>query len=157
MTVVSNTTPLIALAGIGQLDTLRVLYGQIRIPPEVFAEYQAGLQVPPGFPSLDSVAWIVVQSAPMPSLVPTSLDPGEAAAISLALAIQAELVLIDEQDGRAAARQLGLAVSGSLGALIDAKKRGHLPLIRPYVDQMIAQGRYISPRLRRRVLALAGE
>jgi uncharacterized protein len=64
-----------------------------------------------------------VQSAPMPSLVPTSLDPGEAAAISLALAIQAELVLIDEQDGRAAARQLGLAVSGSLGALIDAKKR----------------------------------
>ena len=71
--------------------------------------------------------------------------------------MQAELALIDEQDGRAAAQPLGLAVCGSLGALIDAKKWGHLPLIRPYVDQMIAQGRDISPRLRLRVLALAGE
>ena len=36
--VVVNTTPLIALSEIGQLDLLRRLYGEIRIPNAVMEE-----------------------------------------------------------------------------------------------------------------------
>lgn len=89
--------------------------------------------------------------------MPAILDPGEAEGIALARATSARLVLIDEQRGRAAAKRLGLPVSGSLGVLIEAKTAGHIPLVRPYLDQMIAQGRHIGPQLRSQVLSLAGE
>jgi len=38
--VVSNTGPLIALAGISQFDLLRKLFGRIIIPPAVHDEIQ---------------------------------------------------------------------------------------------------------------------
>lgn len=154
--VVSNTTPLITLAGIGLLDTLQVLFGEIWIPDEVFAEYQAGT-ANPLYPSLAGLSWIVVHPMPTDPRVPPTLDAGEAAAIALALAAQARLVLIDEHAGRIAARRLGLTVSGSLGVLIEAKRQQHISLVRPYLEQMIAQGRYISLQLRQQALQLAGE
>lgn len=36
--VIANTAPLIALAGIGQLDLLRQLYSEITIPRAVYHE-----------------------------------------------------------------------------------------------------------------------
>ncbi len=41
--VVSNTTPLIALADIGQLDLLQKLYEEVYIPEAVFKEIQSEL------------------------------------------------------------------------------------------------------------------
>ena len=38
MIVVSNTSPIINLAAVGQLDLLRQLYGQIVIPQAVYVE-----------------------------------------------------------------------------------------------------------------------
>jgi predicted nucleic acid-binding protein len=89
--------------------------------------------------------------------VPTNLDAGKAEAIALARAIGARLLLLDEQRGRAAARRLGVPISGSLGVLVEAKTQGLISLVRPYLDQMIAQGRHISPRLQAHVLSLASE
>ena len=37
-TVIVNSTPLIALAGIGELEILRSVYGQINIPKAVYNE-----------------------------------------------------------------------------------------------------------------------
>jgi len=89
--------------------------------------------------------------------VADSLDAGEAATISLALATQARLVLIDAHTARTAARRLGLTISGSLGVVIEAKRQQLISLVRPYLDQMMAQGRYISPQLRQQAVQLAGE
>lgn len=139
------------------LDMLHVLYGQVWIPTAVFAEYQAGVPAHPLRPSLDGFSWLSVHHAPVDPTVPSSLDPGEAEAIALARAVTARLLLIDEQRGRAAAKRLGLPVSGSLGVLLEAKLQGHIPLIRPHLDQMMAQGRRISAQLRQQVLSLAGE
>ncbi len=56
--VVVNTTPIIALALIGQLDLLRQLHGEVVIPPAVQAEILVGgpsgvgvaeLKTAPGF------------------------------------------------------------------------------------------------------------
>ncbi|HEX3272174.1 MAG TPA: DUF3368 domain-containing protein [Ktedonobacterales bacterium] len=154
--VVSNTTPLITLAGISLLDLLQALYGEIWIPDEVFAEYQAGA-ANPLYPPLDARPWIVIHKTSINPLVPRALDAGEAVALSLALTAQARLVLIDEHAGRAAARRLGLSITGSLGVLIEAKQRQLVPEIRPYLDQMVTQGRYISPKVRQQALRLAGE
>jgi predicted nucleic acid-binding protein len=58
MTVVSNTTPLIALAEIGRLDLLRLLFGNLVIPPAV----QREVQNPVARAALEQAAdWITVQ------------------------------------------------------------------------------------------------
>lgn len=155
--VVSDTTPLITLAEIDMLDTLQTLYTQLWIPQAVFSEYQAGLPSHPTRTDLSRITWITVHLTPPDAIVPLSLDPGEAEAIALARRSNARLILMDEQRGRAAAKQLGLAVSGSLGVLLEAKIQGIISLVGPYLDQMIAQGRHIGPRLRSQALALAGE
>jgi len=54
----------------------------------------------------------------------TSLDAGEDAALRLALQIQADLVLLDERRGRMIAAELGLAVTGTIGVLVEAGMRG---------------------------------
>ena len=52
------------------------------------------------------------------------LDPGEAAAISLAVEIGSDLVLMDERRGRREAQTLGLALTGTLGVLAAAAQAG---------------------------------
>ena len=153
--IVSNTTPLIVLSGVGLLDLLQTLYGTISIPDVVRDEYIAGKK--PGEPDIASLAWIHVHTTTPLVGARTSLGPGEAAAIELAIALNASRILLDDRDARSEARRRGLVVTGSIGVLLEAKRRGTLPLIAPIVDQMAAQGRYISSNLRAEVLRLAGE
>jgi predicted nucleic acid-binding protein len=155
--VVSNTTPLIKLVGVGLLDLLPTLYQEIHVPEAVFAEYQAGRNQHPGSPDLATLSWLTVHTVAPDPAVPASLDAGEAQAIALARTLQARLILLDERRGRAVAARLGLPVVGTLTVLIEAKLQGHVPLIAPVIDQMITQGRRISLRLRTEVLKRAGE
>jgi predicted nucleic acid-binding protein len=75
--------------------------------------------------------WINVQEVPASSfdddlLLP--LDAGERAAIELAVALRAELLLMDDRDGVRVARRIGLAVTGTIGILDMAAHRGLLDL-----------------------------
>lgn len=153
--VVTNTTPLITLVGL--LDLLPSLYGEIWAPEAVHREYQRGQVRQPNSPDLDTLAWLSVHVAPADALVPVTLDSGEAEAIALARASSPHLLLLDEQRGRNVAIRLGIPVAGSLTVLLEAKQQGLLTAVAPVVDQMIAQGRRISPALRARVLKQAGE
>jgi len=52
-------------------------------------------------------------------LLAISLEPGESEAIALApLELSADLILMDERDGRTAAERAGLNVTGALGVLL---------------------------------------
>ena len=62
----------------------------------------------------------------------TGLGAGEQQAICLALASPG-LLVIDDQAGRKAAQQLGIAVTGTVGVLLKAKQDGHISLVRPIV------------------------
>jgi uncharacterized protein len=154
---VSNTTPLIILVGVGLLDLLPTLYHEIRIPEAVFAEFQVGRARHSGSPDLATLSWLSIHTVAQDPAIPAGLDAGEAEAIALARTLHARVILPDERRGRTAAERLGLPVAGSLTVLLEAKRQGHVPLIAPVLDQMIAQGRRISPRLRDEVLRRAGE
>ena len=52
------------------------------------------------------------------------LDPGERQAIQLAKREHADLLLMDEKLGVRIAREEGLAVTGTLGVLLQAARRG---------------------------------
>ena len=58
-TVVTNTTPLIALAAaIGSLDVLRFLYRRIVVPFEVAEEVRAGGRHAFGTGAFDDASWL---------------------------------------------------------------------------------------------------
>lgn len=86
------------------------------------------------------------------------LHPGEAEAIALAIDLQANLALIDEQEERQYAAQAGISVSGVLGVLLRAKSNGTIQAIRPEIELLRSKARFfITLSLEAKVLAVAGE
>ena len=157
--VVVDSTPIIALAGLGQLDLLHRLYGEVLVPPAVWAELTTGERRPGGREDLAAAPWIQsVQLADpgQPDLF-SDLDRGEAEVIALARQTGARLVIIDDRLGRRHATRLGLRLTGTFGVLLAAKKRGLLSEIRPLVDLLAENRLYASPALRALVLERAGE
>lgn len=146
---VFDATPLIAFHQIGQLQLVRRLFGQTLAPTIVANEVQPTLgALPP---------WIEVRVVREMPTFRRKIDSGERAAISLARQCSADFVILDDLAGRLLAAELGLTVSGSLGLLVRAKRRGLIREVRPMMDEMIANGLYTSARLRRAILELAHE
>jgi uncharacterized protein len=86
------------------------------------------------------------------------LDLGETQALALALELRADVVLLDERLGRRVAHALGLRVTGLLGALILAKRRGHIDAVRPIIDDLRTRaGCWFDEALVADVCAAAGE
>lgn len=160
MIVVSNTSPVMNLAAIGQLDLLRKLYGSITIPPAVYNELASRPDLPGGM-EVQSSDWIAAELIGNAILVKSllfELDLGEAEAIALALQRNADLLLIDERLGRRVAGRLGLRCVGVLGVLVEAKHAGHIGTAEPLIDDLVEKaGFWISPSLRKTVLDRVGE
>lgn len=146
--VVTDTSCLIALDRIDQLGLLPALFA-VLAPPAVVAEFG---QRP---------AWLDVRPAPDPERVVALLervDQGEAEAIVLALSVPGADVLIDEARGRRGAERLGLQVTGTAGVLLEAKRRGLVPTVRPLLDALVHEhGFHTSDGLYAAVLRSAGE
>ncbi len=161
MTVVSNTSPIINLAAIDQLTFLQQLYGHITIPDAVYREIAVNSVGEPGAQEVKHLDWITSYTVTDHALVDSlsiELDPGEAEAIACAIEFNAELLLIDEQRGRAVAQRLNLRVVGLLGVLIEAKHRGLTTAVKPLLDALITRaGFWMTKDLYSRVLQAAGE
>ena len=153
-----NTGPLIALESCGQLALLQKLHSVVVAPEAVLGELRRGRAAGPG-PVLPPPTWLDVRPlrAPPIPLLAEYLDPGEAAVIALAIEEEISLVAIDERRGRMVARTLGLHVTGSVGVLLRAKRRGLVTSIRPCLDAMRQHGIWIGEGLRLQALRDAGE
>lgn len=120
MSVVSNTSPLLNLAIIGELELVRDQFKSVLVPPAVVEEFRLG-QDRAGSSVLRrevEEGWIEVQDPDEEALIHTlsqDLDGGEAEAIALAVEKNVGQVLIDEREGRRRARKVGLEVTGVLG------------------------------------------
>lgn len=131
MAVVSDTSPILALSAIGQLDLLKEQFGEVLIPEAV----QTELKTDTDFRGTKDIrqalkqGWLKVQSVENTHLAQAlamELDYGEAEAIALALETQSQIILLDEHEGRAKARAMGLQPIGVLGILLRAKKDGRI-------------------------------
>jgi len=155
--IVSNSTPLINFSAIGRLDILEALFTTLTIPPAVEHEIlERGAQYPT-VTIVRQAAFIVKQDIHNEMLcaaLSLDLDPGEAEAITLALEHKADLLLLDEIAGRTIAESHHLAFTGSIGCLVEAKRVGIIPAIKPLLDAMRLEARFwVNPRLYARVLA----
>ena len=103
MIVVSNTSPLTNLAAIGQFGLLPRLYPELHIAHGVWEELNAKGRRWPGSEQVAKADWIEQHAVCNQDLVVAlrrDLDRGEAETIALALELGADLVLLDEKEGR---------------------------------------------------------
>ena len=154
MLIVSDTSPILNLVAIERLELLKDLYGSIVIPPAVSAELRDnGI-----FLATDWIQVVEPLNRAAVEALRADLDAGESEAIVLAQQLNASLLLIDERLGRRAATQLGLDVTGLLGILAEARKRGLISACAPLLDDMIRRaGFWIGDRLRSDYLKALGE
>lgn len=129
MPVVSNTSPILNLAIINQLELLRQQFFKVLIPPAVLKELKVDTEIPGTKLIREALQaqWLQVvnpKNSLMTQALKEELDEGEAAAIALALENEMKVILIDEHDGRAKAKTLGLQPVGILGVLLKAKQTG---------------------------------
>jgi len=152
--VVSNTSPIINLAAIGQLRLLQALYGSIYSPEAVYEEITR-FPVEPGAAEVKAYEWIIARACLRSDIVVAlqgELDAGEAEAIALALEMDT-LLLIDERAGRRAASRLGVRKLGLLGVLVKAKRKGHVHEVRPLLRKLRRDaGFWISDTLYARIV-----
>jgi len=159
--VISDASPLHYLIIIGHADVLASLYTEVLIPGAVAAELQqtatpelvrAWMAHPPSWLQV-----VPLTEALVPEVV-ADLDPGESAAILLALRVKADLVIIDEREGAEEARRLGLAVTGTIGVLDRAAERGLIDLESAFVklgqtnfriDPSLIEQLQVADRIRR--------
>lgn len=125
LVVIADTSPIRYLVQIGQVDLLHCLFQSISIPSEVARELsdpsapppvQAWIKTPPTW--LNTHAGAEIED---PAL--DALDDGERSAIALGITLKADLILIDDRRGAAAAARKGFETIGTLGILDLAAKR----------------------------------
>ncbi len=161
MIVVSNTSPLTSLAAIGRFVLFHQLYGRLHIAEAVWEELNAKGQHWPGRDEIAVADWIerhAVQNQALVTALRRDLDRGEAETIALALELGADLVLLDEREGRHAAQRLELRVAGVVGLLLEAKSQGAVDAIRPHLDALRREaGFYLTEDVYHSAITLAGE
>lgn len=141
MPVVSNTSPIMNLAIIGELSLLRDQFGEVLIPGAVLEELRVEENLPGSLSVRDALkaGWIRIEAVKLDPLVRAmerDLDKGEAEAIALAIQVNADWVLMDERDGRKAAKSMKLKVVGVLGILLKAQRERRLRSLKQAMDRL---------------------
>jgi len=130
--VVADTSPINYLIQIDSDHVLPALYGRVLVPSAVVGELRHPRSVAAVRAWLTRMpSWLEVREvAEAADARLTRLDAGERQAIQLAKQEHADLVLMDEKLGVRLAREEGLAVTGTLGVLVQAANRGLIDIER---------------------------
>lgn len=148
--IVINTGPILALiAGLGDLNVLNSLYKRVVVPYEVCEEIMACGSTGFGVREFNDADFLIKldKTTIIQPYLRNSLDLGESSVIQTALDENIQRVCIDETVGRRIARLNGLTLTGSLGIMIRAKQEGHSFILREAINQMQAQGVWLSERI----------
>jgi predicted nucleic acid-binding protein len=128
--VIADASCLITLDNINETELLPKLYEQIVVTPEVANE--VGSVLP---------EWVDQRSSSNHALIDqlsSKLEIGEATSIALALEIEGCILIIDEKKGRRTAKEMGIAITGTFGVILDGIER-----------DLISQPHTIAERLER--------
>ncbi len=122
-------------------EFLQEVYRNIVIPQAVVDEISKVVKIYSQAASVPQAEWITIHTIKNTKTVGSfraeKLDAGESEAITLAIELGAELLLIDEQLGRKLAVRKGLNITGLMGVLLEAKNRGLITKVKPVVDALV--------------------
>ena len=157
--IIADSSPLIGLARIGQLQLLQKLGRRVIAPTAVWVEVTASQKDAPGAREIARETWIEVREADAQVVAPllVLLGKGEAEAIALAQANPAAVLLLDDLRARKVAERLRLRRMGTVALLGRAKHEGLIQRIKPCIDALLANGIFIHPDLVSAALKEVGE
>jgi predicted nucleic acid-binding protein len=147
--VITDTSCLILLAKINEFELLRTCYPSVVVTEEVAKEFGEALP-----------QWIKIKGSRDKSLQKTLeqlIDIGEASSIALAFEMPDSLLIIDDRIARRLAKSLGFKVTGTLGVIVQAKKRGTIASVKPILVKIAATDFRVSQKLITKILDSSGE
>jgi predicted nucleic acid-binding protein len=156
---VVNASPLICLGKMGRLDWLGQLATEIVIPSGVAREIESG-------PSDDTARqWLQAAGAPIvravdhvdAEIAAWDLGAGESAVLTWARGHPGYTAILDDRAARRCADVFDVAVCGTVGILMRARRGNLLPKLSVALDDAAKAGLYVSPAVRREALRLVGE
>ena len=161
--VISDASTLIHLTAVGKLSLLCDFYGNVIVPTAVWREVVLEGEERSGAVEVQQAhdsGWIEIlepSDQTLLRLLKQELHEGEAEAIALAIELGADLVLLDETEGRNIAELYHLRKTGVVGLLIRAKLQGDITSLRQKLDHLREGGFWISDKLYQRALKSVGE
>jgi predicted nucleic acid-binding protein len=155
MIAVSNTTPILSLAKIGQLNLFNALFDKVFVPTAVYEEIAIigkDKERYDVFDVSDLFHIKEIQNVLAANILRVQLDYGEAEAIVLAKELKADILVLDEKKARRIAQANSQAIIGTVGILQLAKEKGMISDIKTQLDGLIANGIWIGEKLYHEVL-----
>jgi hypothetical protein len=143
--IISNTTPLINFSSKERLDILYKLFGEIKIPPAVNTELLEKVKI---FPKLQvaldnpNISVLKLKDEKISAFLNIDLHLGESESIALALENQAQLLLLDEIEGRRIAQYHKVKFIGTVGCLTLAKQKKIISEVKPVINDIIEKGNF---------------
>ena len=158
MKVISNSSPLIALSSIKELDLIRKLWGRIIIPRAVCKETVVVGKKKPGASDIAVAcrSWIKVTPAKNRREVvalQAVLDEGKAEVITLGQEVKADLLLLDNKEPRLFAGTLNFEVLGTIGIIKMAWQKGLVSDAVSKLQQLRLKGFWIDDILFNKILS----
>ena len=148
-TIISDTSCLILLDKIGELQILNLLFGEIIITSVIAQEF--GEKLPKWIKIIDP------ENKKYQTILQATVDKGEASAIALAVEQMDCLLIIDDQKARHLASELGLKYTGTLALIVDAKLAGHIKSVRTILKKIKQTNFRLTPELEKKILEKANE
>jgi len=154
-----NTSPIQYIHQLGLIRIIKELFGKVYVPAEVYQELNRGREEGIELPNLEGMDFIEIMEPKAISFskLVRDLGKGETAVILLGLENPGSLVILDDLLARSVARGLGVKLAGTAGILINAKMKGLIEAISPYLDQLEHLGFHLAPEHKSLILKKACE
>ena len=147
--VIADTSCLIILSKINQIEILRALYSEVIITAEIKIEFEEELP-----------SWMKVMNPKdkdFQKALELQIDPGEASAIALYRDIPNCLLVLDDLKARKVAQFFSINYTGTLGILAKARQKGIIPELKPILNKILQTNFRIAPRVLHELLIRFGE
>ena len=151
MKIVCNSSVLIALDNAGILHILKELFKEVLIPKAVRKEVFERRKLPAFVKCVEISGPIALK------VLESNLEAGEGEAICLYEELDADLLIIDDLEGRRVAERLGINITGTLGVLLLAKREKFVDKVKPLLDEIVGHGFRVADELYKEVLIKADE
>lgn len=156
MLLIADTSPLISLLVIDQLNLLDQLFEEYYLPKAVWDELNGHNELSFYTDQLSMLSLRVKEInsvyVPMPGI-----DVGETEAIILCKELQADLMLVDDKKAREIAELMGINCTGTLAVLLRAFEKKLISELRPLFLNLLDKNRYYSKVLLNQLLQRIGE
>jgi predicted nucleic acid-binding protein len=156
---VVDTSPLVYLSRAGLLELLSADAESVLVPQPVVDEILGWPTAIAAENAIHSFSWLAIAPPdPIPpKIIAWDLGKGESAVLAYGLNHPDCTLILDDLAARRCTAAFGLPVRGTLGLVLNAKKRGQLPSARSTLTRLRDAGMYLSDTVADAALREIGE